>query len=140
MQVSYTHELPMGHRLMDHDGNCKYAHGHNYLVTVSLSGDFDVKTGMVVDFGALKKAVRAVLEPYDHAFVVQAGDPLEPALKPYAKVIRMIQPPTAEMLALRWHDEIEQQLPGLLAVQGDGKSRLILDIEVRETRDCTVVL
>ena len=45
-------------------------HGHNYVVEVSLAGDPDPITGMVLDLKELKDILtREVVEPYDHRFL-----------------------------------------------------------------------
>lgn len=123
MNVSYTHEVPMGHRLREHSGRCRHLHGHNYLVTVSMDGPVG-PDGMVVDFSELKAAVRNVLGLFDHAMVLQAGDPAIEACEPFAEVLRCPWPPTAENLAMHWADEVSRVLASRVQV------------EVRETRDC----
>lgn len=131
MRVSYTHEVPMGHRLLDHPGNCRYAHGHNYMVSVELVGVVSGDTGMVVDFSHLKRAVRSALEPFDHAFVVQAGDPLAALLAGHASVRTLDDPPTAEVLATLWRQLVCQELQ--MPAQN-------IHVTVHETRDCAVSL
>ena len=42
------------------------AHGHNYLLEVTVSGEIDPKTGMVVNLFDLKRVLLAVLEEFDH--------------------------------------------------------------------------
>lgn len=125
--VSYTHEFPMGHRLMNHPGKCRHVHGHNYLVTVMLYGTVNTDTGFVIDFGDLKRAVREVLDPFDHAFCVQDIDPCAQALMPYGMIFRLSFPPTAENLAEWWGDQIALRLKVV-------RTRVVL--QVRETRDC----
>ena len=45
-------------------------HGHNYVLEVSLRGEPDAVTGMVLDLKELKDIlVRYVVEPYDHRFL-----------------------------------------------------------------------
>ena len=47
-----------------------HGHGHNYVVEVSLEGDPDPVTGMVLDLKELKEILkRQVVEPYDHRFL-----------------------------------------------------------------------
>jgi 6-pyruvoyltetrahydropterin/6-carboxytetrahydropterin synthase len=47
-----------------------HGHGHNYVVEVSLAGDPDPVTGMVLDLKELKAILkRQVVEPYDHRFL-----------------------------------------------------------------------
>lgn len=75
-------EFPAGHRYHRPDwdtarneaafGACSRApgHGHNYRVEVTVRGEIDAETGMVVDLTTLDRLLRdLVLEPMDHAFL-----------------------------------------------------------------------
>ena len=42
------------------------AHGHNYMVEVTVLGEVDPKTGMVVNLFDLKRVLLTVLEEFDH--------------------------------------------------------------------------
>lgn len=42
------------------------AHGHNYLLELTISGDIDPKTGMVVNLFDLKRVLLDVIEEFDH--------------------------------------------------------------------------
>lgn len=42
------------------------AHGHNYLLEVTVSGEIDPKTGMVVNLFDLKRVLLDVIEEFDH--------------------------------------------------------------------------
>jgi len=42
------------------------AHGHNYLLEVTVSGEVDPQTGMVVNLFDLKRVLLAVIEEFDH--------------------------------------------------------------------------
>ena len=65
-----------------------HGHGHNYVVDVSLAGDPDPVTGMVLDLKELKEVLnREVVEPYDHRF-------LNHEVLPFDRVI-----PTTENIA-----------------------------------------
>lgn len=45
-------------------------HGHNYHLEVTVKGELDPRTGMIVDLGALHKVVEDyVVEPFDHTFL-----------------------------------------------------------------------
>ena len=53
-------------------GKCAnpHGHGHNYAVEVTVAGDIDPKTGMVMDLKDLKKLLESeVLELMDHKFL-----------------------------------------------------------------------
>jgi len=42
------------------------AHGHNYLLEVTVSGEVDPRTGMVINLFDLKHVLLAVIEEFDH--------------------------------------------------------------------------
>ena len=45
-------------------------HGHNYHLEVSVVGEIDSRTGMLVDLGALQEVIdQLVVEPFDHTFL-----------------------------------------------------------------------
>ena len=49
-------------------GRLTVPHGHNYTLDVTVRGDIDPRTGMVIDLGELKRIVtEAVIERFDHA-------------------------------------------------------------------------
>jgi len=49
-------------------GSLTVAHGHNYLLEVTVRGEIDPRTGMVMDLGELKRVVgEAVISRFDHA-------------------------------------------------------------------------
>lgn len=63
------------HFLPYHNRRCKYLHGHTYHMEVTLRGDVDTKTGMVMDFGELKKLVeKELLDDWDHGFLNEQID------------------------------------------------------------------
>lgn len=42
------------------------AHGHNYMLEVTVSGEVDAKTGMVINLFDLKRVLLQVIEEFDH--------------------------------------------------------------------------
>jgi 6-pyruvoyltetrahydropterin/6-carboxytetrahydropterin synthase len=58
------------HVLPHHDGKCSRLHGHSYRLDVAVEGPLQSEgpaTGMIVDFDALSRNVRAaVVETLDH--------------------------------------------------------------------------
>ncbi len=68
-------------------------HGHNYHLEVTVAGEIDDRTGMLVDLGELQKAINEyVVEPFDHTF-------LNKDISYFAEVV-----PTAENIAVRIAD------------------------------------
>jgi len=64
------------HFLVDHD-KCERIHGHNYVVSARVEGRLD-KRGMVVDFTALKRALREIVASMDHHLLIPGAGALWP--------------------------------------------------------------
>ncbi|MCX6365103.1 MAG: 6-carboxytetrahydropterin synthase QueD [Armatimonadetes bacterium] len=67
------------HFLPNYPGPCSRLHGHNFIVRAYVRGERLEASGMLVDFGVLKKALLGILEELDHhslnelpAFAAQA--------------------------------------------------------------------
>ncbi len=72
-------------------------HGHNYHLEVTVKGEVDSRTGMIVDLVALQKVVEDhVVEPFDHTF-------LNKDIPYFAEVV-----PTAENIAIHIGQLLEQ--------------------------------
>jgi 6-pyruvoyltetrahydropterin/6-carboxytetrahydropterin synthase len=96
-----------------------HGHGHNYVVEVSLRGEPDPVTGMVLDLKELKEILnRQVVAPYDHRF-------LNYEVPPFDRVI-----PTAENIARDIWQRLEPHL-------SNGKNSLYA-VRVYETPDLYV--
>lgn len=107
----------MAHALYGYDGPCKNIHGHTYHLSVTLIGKpsanlDDVKLGMVVDFGDLKKIVKdTLLETYDHALVLNEEAPYsksEVISSEFEKVILVPYQPTCENLLLDFVEQLKK--------------------------------
>lgn len=99
--VTKIFEFSYGHRLPLHPGKCKRYHGHNGTVEVTVSGNIQTETGMVMDFGDLKKVVEPFLDVWDHRMILEFGDPIIECLSRLDSdsVVVIDRPPTAENLA-----------------------------------------
>ena len=103
-----------GHRLLDYDGKCAFAHGHNGILEIELSSSGLDHRGMVYDFGDVKKEVSRFIDgQLDHRMLLREDDPLVEALRgvgesPYV----MKSNPTAENIAkLIFHEARARRLP-----------------------------
>ncbi len=98
----------------------RHGHGHNYIVEVTLEGEPDPVTGMVMDLKELKEILdREIVEPMDHRF-------LNYEVPPFDTVV-----PTAENVA----QEIWRRLERSLARQSAGK---LCRVRLYETADLYV--
>jgi len=108
MQITRRLEFDAGHRIPDHQSQCRHLHGHRYALEITLSGEMidkagDAANGMVMDFSLVKEIARRVLvDAWDHAFLVYAGDRAVVdflATLPGHKTVVLDCVPTAEYLA-----------------------------------------
>lgn len=129
------------HFLHGYNGKCANIHGHHWVVEVKIRGDElqkdGEKSGMLIDFGDFKKAVKDFAGDLDHALIYEQ-ETLKPetiqALKnENFRLIEVDFRPTAENFARYFYD--------LLSIYGT-VSNLELDIKsvtVYETPDnCAV--
>lgn len=106
---SAAHRLALNE--LSYEQNCEiygkcarpHGHGHNYHLEVSVTGEIDSRTGMIVDLGELQKIINDyIVEPFDHTF-------LNKDIAYFAEVV-----PTAENIAVY----IAQTLQGPIASIG----------------------
>jgi 6-pyruvoyltetrahydropterin/6-carboxytetrahydropterin synthase len=111
VRVTKRFTIDMAHALYGYDGPCKNIHGHTYHLSVTLIGTpiqatSDVKLGMVIDFGDLKKIVKEmILDQFDHALVLNEEAPYsksEIISNEFEKVMLVPYQPTCENLLLHF--------------------------------------
>ena len=101
--------ISTGHRILHHEGKCSRPHGHNYEITVSVTGEL-TSEGWVVDKGD----ITSVISEWDHRFLVERGDPLIEAFQRSGdedSLIIIDHPPTAEVMAVLLEEELSDALP-----------------------------
>jgi 6-pyruvoyltetrahydropterin/6-carboxytetrahydropterin synthase len=108
MQITRRLEFDAGHRIPDHQSQCRHLHGHRYALEITLGGDIieaagQPNNGMVMDFSEVKAiAKRHVVDVWDHAFLAFNGDRAIVdflAALPGHKTVLLDRVPTAENLA-----------------------------------------
>jgi 6-pyruvoyltetrahydropterin/6-carboxytetrahydropterin synthase len=96
-----------------------HGHGHNYVLEVSVEGEPDPVTGMIMDLKQLKELLnRAVVEPYDHRF-------LNREVPPFDRII-----PTTENIARDIWRRLSPEL--------NSSGRSLQSIRLYETQDLYV--
>src|SRR5664279_5453889 len=68
-ELRVEHSFSAGHALRGYQGKCANPHGHNYRVQVAVEGPRLNSIGLLMDFGDLKHALRAVCERFDHVYL-----------------------------------------------------------------------
>lgn len=86
-------------------GKCvsPHGHGHNYVLRVTLSGQVDPRTGMVINIKELDRILKEVAAEFDHKFINLDHPAFQERI------------PTTESLASYMYDNIENKL------QAEGK-------------------
>lgn len=121
IRITKIFTFETGHALYGYDGKCKNVHGHSYKLSVTVIGTpitdtANVKYGMVIDFGDLKKIVKEqIVDIFDHATVFNKNTPhveLAKELKERGHdVILVDYQPTSENMVIDFADKIKRHLP-----------------------------
>ena len=121
IRITKQFSFETGHALYGYDGKCKNVHGHSYHLFVTVIGtpiadSKNVKFGMVIDFGDLKKIVKEeIVDVFDHATVFNKNTPhVELARELEARnhnVLLVDYQPTSEMMVIDFAKKIKQRLP-----------------------------
>ena len=102
----------------DRYSKCARNHGHNYVLYVSITGDINPKTEMIIAFEEMKLAIHKILEKIDHQYLndLQEFKSLATTVENFARVI------------WKW---LEDELPAEVS---------IVEIELHETEKNSVIL
>lgn len=114
--------ISAGHRLLHHKGKCSRPHGHNYKLTIDITGNISDE-GWIVDKGE----VTAIVDEWDHRFLLERGDPLVEAFEQSGDgdaVVLFDHPPTAEVMSMALEQRLYDELPETVSD---------VAVEVRET-------
>lgn len=121
IRITKQFSFETGHALYGYDGKCKNVHGHSYKLSVTVIGTpitdtSNVKYGMVIDFGDLKKIVKEeIVDIFDHATVFNKNTPhIELANELMQRdhhVILVEYQPTSENMVIDFAEKIKSRLP-----------------------------
>lgn len=121
IRITKKFSFETGHALYGYDGKCKNVHGHSYKLDVTVIGkpisdEDNVKLGMVIDFGDLKKIVKQeVVDVFDHATVFNKNTPHVELAKELEErghtVILVDYQPTSENMIQDFAAKIQKRLP-----------------------------
>ncbi|GAA4949785.1 6-carboxytetrahydropterin synthase [Algibacter agarivorans] len=121
IRITKQFSFETGHALYGYDGKCKNVHGHSYKLSVTVIGkpisdSTNVKFGMVIDFGDLKKIVKEeIVNVFDHATVFNKNTPhieLAKELQDRGHNVLLVDyQPTSEMMVIDFSKKIKARLP-----------------------------
>ena len=121
IRITKQFSFETGHALYGYDGLCRNVHGHSYKLHVTVIGNpitdtNNVKYGMVIDFGDLKKIVKSkIVDVFDHATVFNKNTPhieLAKELETRGHNVLLVDyQPTSEMMIIDFAETIKEELP-----------------------------
>jgi 6-pyruvoyltetrahydropterin/6-carboxytetrahydropterin synthase len=120
VRVTKEFRFEMAHALWNYDGLCRNVHGHSYIMYVTIKGEpiqdhSNVKNGMVIDFGDLKRIVNEnIVTPFDHSLVISQLSNHEYILKTEQMFDRkhlLPYQPTCENMVIDFAGRISKLLP-----------------------------
>lgn len=77
MLITKEFTFDAAHRVLGHQGKCRYLHGHTYTVLVSVFANELDGLGFVMDFGEMKSLFGGWIdEHFDHNILLNSDDPL----------------------------------------------------------------
>ena len=75
--ITRTLEFDYGHRVLNHEGKCKYLHGHRGKAEITIGSDYLDDCGRVLDFGKVKEIVGGWIDDnWDHNMILHPEDSL----------------------------------------------------------------
>ena len=121
VRITKQFNFEMAHALYGYDGKCKNMHGHTYHLDVCVIGKpisdkSNVKFGMVIDFGDLKKIVKSeIIDVLDHSVMLNKNTPHK-AMADFLKaeghyVVMVDYQPTTENMIIDFAQKIKSRLP-----------------------------
>ena len=126
IRITKKFRFEAAHALYGYDGKCKNIHGHNYnlfvtIIGVPVSDSSNVKCGMVMDFGDLKKIVNSeIIEKFDHSVIFNNNSPHKELAKNLAndghKVVMANYQPTIEEMVIDFANKISATLPDYVSL------------------------
>jgi 6-pyruvoyltetrahydropterin/6-carboxytetrahydropterin synthase len=126
IRITKQFTFETGHALYGYDGKCKNVHGHSYKLSVTVIGkpikdNKNVKFGMVIDFGDLKKIVKTeIVDVFDHATVFNKNTPhveLANELEIRGHSVLLVDyQPTSEMMVIDFAEKIKKHLPNHISL------------------------
>jgi 6-pyruvoyltetrahydropterin/6-carboxytetrahydropterin synthase len=131
LRITKEFRFEGAHALTGYDGKCRHIHGHSYRLFVTVKGTpiataDHPKSGMVLDFGDLKKIVGTnIIDTFDHALILRKDAALAIEIgNAYENVVIVDFQPTCENIAIHIAELLKEKL---------GKNIELYSIKLYET-------
>lgn len=123
--IQAENHFDSAHFLKGYEGACANLHGHRWIVQATQARETLIeegpKRGMVSDFGDLKSALSALVDPLDHKLIYEKGTLSEGFLKAMKDenfdFVEIPVRPTAEAMAKWFFDQLSTSVEGLYEVR-----------------------
>lgn len=112
--VGVTYHFDSAHLIRGHEGKCRNLHGHRWVVEVAISGKELDETGMLADFGIIKRILKEKLDGLDHRNLIE--------IHPFDQIN-----PTAENISREIFRYMREEIDPRLCLKS---------VTVRESPDC----
>lgn len=94
MLITKKFTFDSAHNLKNYKGKCKNLHGHTYVLYVTIIGEINKKSGMVMDFSDINYIVKEkVINSFDHNYIN-----------------KILKQPTAENMSVWIWDKLKKHL------------------------------
>lgn len=145
IRVTKIFTFECAHALQGYDGACSNIHGHTYRLRVSVIGEprksnDHPKSGMVVDFGEIKKLVyKEVIDKWDHALLLRKDSSFaSELLLSNTNIVLTPYQPTCENLLIEIKDRLKPKFDGsnleLIALRLDETSSAYAEWHLNDQR------
>lgn len=115
--ITKTIEISGAHKLdLPYDSPCKSLHGHNWIIEIEVKSSILDSSGMIIDFGIIKKVVNQL----DH--------------KNITDILGKFLNPTAENIAKWICDKIQQKINQMWNEATDIKPPMVSKVTVQESK------
>lgn len=149
MKLSKTFTFGAAHRIPNHKEKCKNIHGHNYEVEFIFEGKEIAEegyssSGMLIDFGDVKKVVKNIIDLIDHSYIAYHQDKeiIDFFNEQGFKLYIMKTSPTAENLAKeifqKASESLEKHLQNLSNDDLYSKDIVLKQVTVSESKTSSV--
>jgi 6-pyruvoyltetrahydropterin/6-carboxytetrahydropterin synthase len=99
-RVHVRRHFDSAHALRGYQGQCERLHGHRWQIVACVERAALDEVGLAMDFTALKRALDAVLAPYDHCLLNETP--------PFDRIN-----PSSENIARTIYEQLQSRLPGV---------------------------
>lgn len=123
--IQAENHFDSAHFLKGYEGACANLHGHRWIVQATQASEELIKSGpkrgMVCDFGDLKAALSALVDPLDHKLIYEQGTLSQGFLEAMTNegfdFVEIPCRPTAEAMAKWFFDLLDSKVDGLYEVR-----------------------